>query len=59
MGLENLSIVFTPCFFRPRGLGNEADLIGARKVVKYFHWLIQNVDRFLGDPNKQPINGVK
>jgi len=48
MGLKNLSIVFTPCFFRPK-VGGVQDLFGAGKVVNYFLWLIQNVDLFLGE----------
>ena len=47
MGLENLSIVFTPCFFRAEFPNLEKDIVGSKIVVKHFLRLIQNVDYFL------------
>ena len=54
MGLENLSIVFTPCFFRAEFPNLVKDIDGSKIVVKHFLRLIQNVDYFLKIPKQVP-----
>ncbi|CAD8059174.1 unnamed protein product [Paramecium sonneborni] len=46
MGLQNLSIVFAPCFLRPE-VTDFSDIQGAKVVVHHFNLLIQNVEYFL------------
>ncbi|CAD8047783.1 unnamed protein product [Paramecium primaurelia] len=46
MGLNNLSIVFAPCFLRPEQT-DLSDLQGAKIVVHHFNLLVQNVEFFL------------
>ncbi|CAD8144293.1 unnamed protein product [Paramecium octaurelia] len=48
MGLNNLSIVFAPCFLRPQ-ITDISDLKGAKVVVHHFNLLVQNVEYFLQD----------
>ncbi|CAD8144178.1 unnamed protein product [Paramecium pentaurelia] len=48
MGLNNLSIVFAPCFLRPEQI-DLSDLEGAKVVVNHFNLLVKNVEYFLQD----------